>query len=152
GSSESTVTDAISRECGLGSGTASSILTMVAPMVLGFLGKKVRDEGLTMSGLGGVLRRESSTIRSALPTGLSDIIWSRSTLATHSPVVAQSVQPVSSAPSWIGALALCALALGGLWLFTHGRRAIRPTTGMASRMADEGAGWIRRRLPNNVFV
>ena len=154
GGSESTVTDAISRDSGLGSGVASNLLAMCAPMVLGLLGKKVRDEGLTMSGLGGILRREGSTIRSALPAGLSDVIWTRPTVA-QSPVVAQSVQPVSSTPGWIGALALCAVALGCLWLFTHGRRPVNIINnvpgGTANRMVDEGA-YVRRHLPDNVDV
>jgi outer membrane protein OmpA-like peptidoglycan-associated protein len=153
GGSEGAVTDAISRESGLGSGTVSSLLSMAAPMVLGMLGKKVRDEGLTMSGLGGVLRREGSTIRSALPAGLGDLIYSRPTAAAQSPVIAQSVQPVSSAPGWIGALALCAVALGVLWLFTHGRRPVKAignyATGTASRLAEEGA-YVKRHLPDNV--
>jgi outer membrane protein OmpA-like peptidoglycan-associated protein len=153
GNSEGAVTDAISRESGLGSGGVSSLLTMAAPMVLGLLGKKVRDEGLTMSGLGGILRRETSTIRSALPAGLSELVFARPAVAGQSPVIAQSVKPASSAPGWLGALALCAVALGVLWLFTHGRRPATGianyATGTASRLAEEG-GYVKRHLPDNV--
>jgi hypothetical protein len=32
---------------------------MAAPMVMSFLGKRVRDEGMTMSGLGSLLQGET---------------------------------------------------------------------------------------------
>src|SRR5260370_788330 len=76
-------------------------------MVMSFLGKRIRDEGMTMSGLGSLLQRESATIRSALPTGLSDLLWPRASMgAAASPVVAQAVERERSYFSWLPLLAL----------------------------------------------
>ena len=75
GSSERTVTGAIGRESGLPSGAITTLLTMAAPVVMSFISKQVRDSGMTMSSLGALLQRESATIRSALPSGLTDLFW-----------------------------------------------------------------------------
>jgi outer membrane protein OmpA-like peptidoglycan-associated protein len=139
GGSEGAITNAISHDSGLGSGATSSILAMAAPMVMGLLNKKVRDGDLTMSSLATSLKNESATIRGALPSGVSDLIWRRT--AGESPVIAQTVKQESSSAGWLWALGLCALALGCLWLFTHGRRAAvdigSAATGAANRLADE---------------
>jgi hypothetical protein len=85
----------------------STLMAMAAPMVMSFLGKRVRDEGMSMSGLGSLLKEESGTIRSALPAGLSDLFWPRASVAaTASPVVAQAVERERSSFSWLPILAL----------------------------------------------
>ena len=75
GSGEKAVTSGISRESGLPSGAIATLLSMAAPVVMSFISKQVRDGGMTMSSLGAALQRESATIKSALPAGLSDLFW-----------------------------------------------------------------------------
>jgi len=142
GSGGNAVTSAISRAAGMSSGSITTLLTMAAPMVIGFISRHVRDTGMSMSGIGNLLRGESATIRNALPTGLSDVFWPGTTTAgAASPVVAQAVQrEESSSNRLLPALALGALALGAIWLFSHARRpAIEPVAsiprGEASRAA-----------------
>ena len=145
GSSEQTVTNAISREAGLSSGAITTLLTMAAPVVMSFISKQVRDGGMTMSGLGNLLQRESSTIRNALPSGLSEIFWpaattTTTTTSTASPVIAQSVQKEKSV-SWLPIAASAALGLGLFWFLGQGHRppiqtVVTPIpTGSANRYA-----------------
>ncbi len=51
GSDQSAVTSRVSQAAGVDSGTMSTIMEMVAPMVMGALGKTTREEGLDASGL-----------------------------------------------------------------------------------------------------
>jgi hypothetical protein len=70
GGGENAVTGALSRESGMSLGTIATLLSMAGPVVMSFISKQVRDGGLTMSGLGDALQRESATIKRALPAGL----------------------------------------------------------------------------------
>ena len=158
GTSESAATSAISRDSNLRFSQTSTLLAMAAPMVMSFLGRRVRDEGMTMSGLGSLLQRETATIRSALPVGLSDLLWPSAPLASGaSPVIAQAVEKESSAGRWIAALALLALIPGLFWLFSHNRR---PTTvqiipsprGTANRVATDLGVIVKRKMPENVVL
>jgi OmpA-OmpF porin, OOP family len=136
GSSENTVTSALSAASGLRPGVISTLMAVAAPMVMNFLGKRVRDEGMTMGGLSSLLQRESGTIRGVLPTSLSDLFWPQVSMAgAASPVVAQEVQKERSF-NWLPVLAVGALGLG-LWLLGHARRpSIQPVrTGVANRLA-----------------
>ena len=123
GNNEKTVTSGISRESGLSSGAISTLLSMAAPVVMSFISKQVRDGGMTMSGLGSMLQRESASIRSALPAGLSELFWpgTATAAATASPVVAQAVQRETSF-NWLPVLAIAGLGLGLLWFLGHARR------------------------------
>jgi outer membrane protein OmpA-like peptidoglycan-associated protein len=158
GQNEGAVANAVARESGVGAGTATTMLALAAPIVLRFIGRRVIAEGLSMRALGALLQKESGAIRSALPAGLSDLLWQQreAAAATASPVIAQSVQPETRSAAWLGILGLSALALGGLWLWSHYRRPaeIRTTTvGQANRMADEAMRTgeaARRKLPGNV--
>jgi len=126
GSSEGTVMNAVSRDTSIPASKTSTLFGAVLPMIIGFIGKRVRDEGLTMSALGGMLQRETAAIRGALPAGLSDIFWPRAaattTQAGPSPVIAQSVERERSSISWLPLIALAALIPALFWLFSHGRR------------------------------
>jgi outer membrane protein OmpA-like peptidoglycan-associated protein len=139
GPAENTVTSGISRASNLPPGAITTVLTMAVPIVMGFITKKIREGGMTMSSLGALLQRESSTIRNALPSGVSEAFWP-ATATTASPVIAQTVHKEGS-PNWIiPALVACALALGLIWLLGHARRPTISQTvprpfGEASRLA-----------------
>jgi outer membrane protein OmpA-like peptidoglycan-associated protein len=129
GGGESAVTGAIGRESGMSAGTIATLLSMAGPVVMSFISKQVRDGGLTMSGLGSALQRESATIKRALPADLSELFWptaataTATTATTVSPVVAQAVQKESSS-NWLPVLALGALGLGLLWFLAPSRRPV----------------------------
>ena len=158
GASENAVTSAVSAESGLRPGITSTLMAMAAPMVMSLLGKRMRDEGMSITGLGSLLQRESAAVRNALPAGLSDLLLPRTTVGgTANAVVAQAVEKERSSASWLVALALAAVALGVFWFFTHARRPMTQVssaiTGSANRAANEAASlgdFVRRRLPTNV--
>ena len=110
GNSESAVTSALSAQSGLGPGVTSTLMAMAAPMVMSFIGGRVRAERMTMGGLGSLLQRESGTFRSALPAGLRDQFWPQA--STASTVVTQAVTRESSPAKWLSALAITGLAMG----------------------------------------
>ncbi|HEY2378110.1 MAG TPA: OmpA family protein [Gemmatimonadaceae bacterium] len=56
--------------------SASTLLTLAAPLVLGVLGKRVRDDHLDSSGLANVFTGEKDSIFAAMPAGLSSLISS----------------------------------------------------------------------------
>jgi outer membrane protein OmpA-like peptidoglycan-associated protein len=68
------VSEAISRTSGVKSSTAASLLSMVAPTVLGLLGRRVREGGLSAEGLGSFLAKEADSIRSIAPAGLGSLL------------------------------------------------------------------------------
>jgi OmpA-OmpF porin, OOP family len=160
GDSESVVTNAISADSGLRHGATSRLMAMAALVVISFLGKHARDNGITMSSLGNIFQQESPAIQRALPAGLSDLFWPRVAVAdSASSVVAQAVEKEESSSSWIVALPIAALLLGLFWLFTHSHRTTTQvssvTTGAANRDVGEIAGlrdFVKRTLPNNVTL
>jgi len=157
GTSQGAVTSAISTASGLRPGVTSSLMAMAAPMVMSFLVKRVRDEGMTMSSLGSLLQQESPAIRSALPAGLSDLFWPRTaTAGAVLPVVAEPVhvEKARSSLGWLPLLALALLLPGLLWFFSHARRPttaqITPTIGTANRVATDLGDLGKRTMPTSV--
>jgi outer membrane protein OmpA-like peptidoglycan-associated protein len=147
GTSQSAVTTALGNETGLGPGATSSLLTMAAPMVMSLLSRKVRDEGLSMAGLGSLLQREIPAIHSGLPASLTHLLWGREqevvsgAAVSGTPVVAQTVvHERKSAAGWLLPLILLALIPSCIWLFHQMRRpntvvVIPPRAGLANRVA-----------------
>ena len=152
------VTDAVSSASGLGASTTSRLLALAAPMVMSFLSKRVRVEGMDMRGLGSLLQRESGEIRNALPAGLADVFWP-STVRTGTPVVAQAVKREGSSLRWLPLLALALLVPGLLWFVNHARKhavpPVAPVTtgtaplGTANRAATDSVDIVKRALLNN---
>ena len=70
GTNQSAVTSGLSRGTGVSSDSMSQLLTMLAPMVLGALGKTQKERGLDAGGLSDLLGSERETIRRASPEGL----------------------------------------------------------------------------------
>ena len=71
GDKTSGIVDAIAAHAGIKSSSASSLLGMAAPMVLGVLGNHVSSNGLNASGLMGLLASHADIIKNALPASLS---------------------------------------------------------------------------------
>ena len=61
GAKQGAVQSALGQSTGLDAGSMGKLLTMLAPLVMGALGKKQRQSGLNPSDLGGLLRQEQST-------------------------------------------------------------------------------------------
>jgi len=65
----SAVTDSIARYAGIGRGSATSLLSIAAPLVLGYIGRLVQSENLSAAGLADLLRGQRAQFASSLPTG-----------------------------------------------------------------------------------
>ena len=156
GGNQSAVSGAIERTAGLGSGSGARLLAMAAPLVLGFLGKRVHEDKMGLSGFTNLLQSESADIKSYLPAGLSNL-WSSATSTGMSAAHAVAA-PVERKSSWlmpvgIGALALLAV----LWFARRGPDEARSmgdratTEGTRARSAVSGLGdFTPRQLPGGI--
>jgi hypothetical protein len=128
GSAATSLAGAVGKYAGLGGTASSSLLGLLAPVVMGTLGKQASAGGLDAGGLASLLTSQKSNIASALPSGFSDLLSGTGLLASVSgasqtaKAAAQSVsssadravQEASSFPGWarwaIPVLAIAALA------------------------------------------
>ena len=155
GNSEDTLTRVLGAGTGLQPGVTSSLMAMAAPMVTSFLGKRVRDDRMSMGGLGSLLQREIPAIRGAVPAGVADLLWphERETVPA-SPVVAQTVARERSPRPWLLPLILLALIPGLIWLFSHARKSVIQTppaeVGTAYRTGPEVREKPSPSLPHNI--
>ena len=70
GGRQSKVETGIGKASGLQGGQVSSLMGMLAPMVMGAIGKKKRDDGMDRGGLGGMLKGERQQIEQQASCGL----------------------------------------------------------------------------------
>ena len=137
----------LARNSGIRSSSASSLLGMTAPLVLGVIAKYASSQGLNASGIAGLLRGQRDSIFGALPSGLSQLIGlsgprvvapSTNNYGDASTAAARDVprQTRSAAPTvpsatgskkllWIALIALAALLL---WMFARNRGPIGSLT------------------------
>ena len=113
------VIDGIARFAGLGKGSATSLLSMAAPIVLGYLGRLMRSDNLGAAGLADQLRSQSSAFASAVPAGLSSLLPSRDAV----PMAAVAAAP--SSRGWAVPVLAGILAIAGL-MWWSGRHEIQP--------------------------
>ena len=69
GHNVSEVTDSIARYAGIGRSSAASLLAIAAPLALGYIGRLMRSDKLTISGLADLLRGERAELTRSLPAG-----------------------------------------------------------------------------------
>ncbi|NTX52006.1 OmpA family protein [Myxococcus sp. CA039A] len=141
------ITSALGRSSGFSnSKSAGGMMALVAPVIMGVIGKHVRDNRMGAAGLGQLLGSQKSLLSSALPAGLGSILGIGGAAAAVGPRVVEEVhetraiptvetvrrqQPIERAPvhhaepkkrnlSWVIPVALLALLAG--WFLTRGRR------------------------------
>jgi len=137
GSRSSSVAEALGRSGGVSSSSATKLLSLAAPLVMGVLAKRVTAQGLNASGLASTLLSEKADITAALPASLSSQLTSGPSVVPSAPKREASVsEPVHlerhaepavvqqersrGGRSWLP-LALAALAALGLLMFLRGR-------------------------------
>ena len=68
------VVDLIAGAAGIGKSSASSLLSLVVPAVLGFLGREVKGGNLNVSGLMALLSGQMESVKAAAPAGLGSAL------------------------------------------------------------------------------
>ncbi|AFD08521.1 DUF937 domain-containing protein [Solitalea canadensis] len=108
---------------GVKSSSAASILTLAAPLIMSFLGKKASDEGWGLSGLTNFLSSQKDNIVSAAPSGLGSLLGLGSLTNLGSSIssgvrdtvntakTAYSTPPPTGSSNWLRNLLLAAVAL-----------------------------------------
>ncbi len=112
GNNTSSVTSAIAGFSGIGRGSASSLLALAAPFVLGVIGKIKATQGLNASGLASLLSSNKASFASAIPPALTGVVPTPAVGGVRSVPVAPIVEkskPIPWLPIALGALALLAL-------------------------------------------
>jgi len=68
------VADFIASRFGIREGSATSLLGMAAPLLLGTLGRQMSSQGIGASGLGDLLRSQTPYLKEMLPSGLANTL------------------------------------------------------------------------------
>ena len=135
GSQQSAATDLIARAAGVKGSSASGLLSMAAPLVLGFLGKRVSEGSLSAGSLGKLLSAEVPSLQSSLPSGFGGIL---SSLSVSSASAAHASEEKSGGWLW-SVLAGLALLAGLYWFFSGGAPPVKDVAQDAASKAAQTA-------------
>lgn len=90
------VVDIISSASGLKTSSATSLLKLTAPLVLGIIGKNIREKGLDAKGLKTLLADQRESVRQSIPPGVGKLLGMAALSAEYAPQVAQTIIPPAS--------------------------------------------------------
>ena len=130
---------------GIPQGAASSLMGMIMPVVVGLLGREVRERGLDAAGLVNLLRGERETVEGARPTELADRPIRRRDLEASRVV---EVAPPARSRAWLWLLLpLLGLIALGLWYANRPpQTAVTPTMVTTTSLGGTRWHWERTRL------
>jgi OmpA-OmpF porin, OOP family len=144
----SAVTDMIGSASGVRGGTAASLMSLGAPLLLASLGKRVREGGLDNSRLSSFLAQEASDLRGTLPPGIGSLLNSE-TVSAVPPVASAVIRERSNSWIWL-ALAALAAVLGLVWWFRPQTPNVASIPNVVSNAATAVSDLVTRTLPGNV--
>jgi len=129
GNKMGSVVDMIASVSGLKKGASSSLLSMAAPMVMGMLGRYVKNKALDAIGLSKFLGTQKSHVANALPAGMGNLLGFsggnvgdsvRKAATTASHTVEATANEGKSMLSRLLPLALLALlGFGAFWMYNN---------------------------------
>jgi len=133
------VADAVARSSGVSSSSAGKIMSLLAPLTMGVLGKQVLAGGLSNTGLASMLIQQKDEIAAAAPSGLGQVLGSGKgpipvaprvspSAEVHAPERARTEVREQERPAagsrWLPLLLIAVAVLGLLWFFSgRARRA-----------------------------
>ncbi len=128
------VTDNLGNKTGMSSSVITKIMSLIAPVVMGVIGKKVKNEGLTPRDLVAYLGQQKNYLAGFMPGGLANARVAPTGLKTavkksipseaHYRVVAGPGKSYTSTWAALGVLAL--FILGGAWWTIDRRESALP--------------------------
>lgn len=74
GSNLNSVTSTLGQTTGLGSSSITKLLSVIAPMIMGVVGSKIKSENLNASGVQNFFSQQKSTISGFIPGGLTGMM------------------------------------------------------------------------------
>ncbi len=133
-SATSMIVETLASFLGIKGGIARSMLSYLAPVVLGTVAKQLTSSGkaIDASGIQSLFADQGRNIQSAMPAGLSlgdfgsiakAVSGATSSGASHSSHASHGQQESSGFPSWLPWLALPLIALGAFWFMTKDKGA-----------------------------
>lgn len=135
GNNKDKLVEAIASDSGVQRGSASTIMSLAAPIVMSVIGRQMSSRGLSAAGLSSMLLGERTSLLAALPAGLGGLLGLRDTAATVTkiPETVMGAEPIASPIArWWPAVLVGLAAIALLFLFARGRnpevasRAIEP--------------------------
>jgi outer membrane protein OmpA-like peptidoglycan-associated protein len=149
GANQNSLQGAIASYAGVQSSTASSILTAALPLVLGYLGKMVRRDGLDPAGLGRRLAAENQSVLSELPASFSRLITGGAPAREEEYVADEEAPTYKRSSTWPWVTAVIALAaVWGLVAFVSRHR----MTEEAERAVGTAGEYATLVLPSGVSL
>lgn len=144
------VTDAVSQFSGFSASKAGTLLSMAAPLVLGGLGKYVRENNVSAGDLGSQLKSEAPSLQRFLPAGF----WNGSA-GVPSALGTVPAQDAAMTNKWLWPVVLlAALLLAGLWFFNRSNTSMKEAgsaVGDAASSTMSALGeFFKTKLPNGV--
>jgi outer membrane protein OmpA-like peptidoglycan-associated protein len=130
------IVDLIARSSGIKAGSATSLLGMLAPLLMGLLRKETASRGASVASLTDLLMSQKDAIAKLAPAGLSSALGLQSlsdlgsvadSIKTAGAGAAREVKRTAAAAAdegtawlrWAAPLALLAVALLGLWYWSN---------------------------------
>lgn len=127
GNAVNAIAGALGKFGGVDTGKSSSLLGMLAPVVLGTLSQQQKASGLDAGGVANLLASQKENIAAAMPTGFSDLLKGTGVLDSISSNVARAATPrTPQAPAdsgglgrWLIPLVALLIAAYLLWNFLN---------------------------------
>jgi OmpA-OmpF porin, OOP family len=144
GSQQSSIIDTIGRVSGLKPGSASGLMTALAPAVLGYLGTHIASSGLNASSFASLLKSEAPSISRVLPAGISF-----TAPVAQVPPLATAVVREDKKTNWLWpALLLGGLLLAGLlWWFNRPHEVVAPEVAVVAKTAETAVNAVATAVP-----
>jgi OOP family OmpA-OmpF porin len=150
GGNQGSIVEAVGKSAGLRSGVVSTLMGMAAPLMMTALGRVVREDHMTPTDLGTLLKHEGEGIKDLLPAGVSNLLTAAPVPSvTAAPItrpVALGTIPETAAPSrtwWWLIPALLILPAVLFWAY----RALHPVL-----PGPDFTRFVDRTLPGNVTL
>ena len=130
GSKLGSVLDVVTKATGMRRSSSSSLMNLLAPIVMGMIGKQVKSGGLNASGLMNMLMGQKDHVASALPAGMGSVLGFADMKGAVTEKVAAATSRTASAA----------------------RDTVKETANVVGETAKTGASWIRWALPLVLLV
>ena len=151
GGNQSGVSEALARAVGVRSSAAANILEYAAaPAVIGALGSRVREGGLTMNALQAMLTSELPSIGAMLPAGLKSFLTVPAQAIGSVTTAAQSASRDSR--RWLVPLLIALLLGAGIWWMIARKRGPVDSGVIGSQSQGTVGPFFDTKLPNGISL